>query len=230
MHGQQRRGPDAVTRAGHAERWPNKMKEIRKLSLWWLALSPLILVLGVGGSSLLALRAIQAMDSVRAFLVPSTQLLAIEEPGVYMLWHDYEGIVQGKVYKSPEALPDGATIVLKNELTAEEIPMVPLGGSTGKSGQHKRVELGRYTILVPGKYVLSVSGFDDQRVLSFDQVYPDRFRRSAIQGNIVYALGWLGALLVIVVVIVLRRDNQKRIGQQSSGDSHPAAGPEPPQK
>jgi hypothetical protein len=179
----------------------------KKPTLWWLALAPIIFVLGAGGGTALLILRIIGLHEGQTFLVPSTQDIHIVEPGTYILWHDDKITFEGTVYNKPESLPDQAKIVLTHD--GEKIPMRTSWGSGSTSGTHEKKEVGRYQLETPGEYTLSVEGFSENRVFSFG--------RSELKGVLVAALvclllnllGWFGAPAIFIIVLVMRAQRKK---------------------
>jgi len=174
----------------------------RKPSLWWLALAPLVFILGVGGGTALLIRQVLYLPAPRTFLVPSVQTFEVTKPGTYLLWHDYRILFQNKAYNKPPFPPDQTQIHLR--FGEREIPSESTWGTTTTSGIHEKKEIGRYALDAPGTYTLSVSGLEETHVFSFG--------RSGIQGIIWAAiaclflnlLGWFGAPILIAAVLILR--------------------------
>ena len=176
-----------------------------------MLLAALVFVVGVGGGIALLISRIIDLPKGRTFLVPSTQTFTIDQPGTYVLWHDYHIIFKGKVYSKPEGLPDQATIVLENKQTREEIPMSGSWHSEVSSGEHKKSEVGSYRIEQAGTYVLSVTGFDGEYVCSFVRSHL-KGMLGAIVGCVVLDLtGLLGATAIIIFILVARSRNRKRM-------------------
>ena len=179
----------------------------QKPSLWWLATAPLIFFLGVfGGTALIVWQAIN-LNEGDPFIAPSIQTINIEQAGTYALWNDYKINYNGKIYSKPEDLPDQTTISLK--INDKNIKMLKSWNSSSASGQHEKLEVGRYCIEVPGTYILEISGLTEDRVFSFGRSNMSGLLWAAVSCLILNLLGWLGAPAIIIIVMVKRNKGEK---------------------
>ena len=191
------------------------MNRQTKPSLWWLLLAAIVFVVGTGGGAGLLIWQIIDLPEGRTFLVPSTQTFTIDRPGKYMLWHDYKITFQGKVYNKPKDLPDQTTIVLENKQTGEKAPMTESWASAVISGGHEKTSVQSYRIEQVGTYVLSVTGFDDERVFSFQRSYVKGLIGAILACIVLILIGWLGAPAIILLILVARSRNRKRAANQA---------------
>jgi hypothetical protein len=182
-----------------------KMKQ--KPSLWWLAVAPLVFILGAGGGTALLMWQVLGSHGGDTFLVPSTQTFAIEEPGTYVLWHDHQIVFEGKSFSKSDGLPDQAIIKLTHQQT--EVPMSGTWGATVTSGQHEKKEVGRFTIDQPGSYVLSASGFTEEHVFSFARSGVGRVIWAALLCLLLNLIGWLAPPVILIIVLVMRSRSVK---------------------
>ena len=183
----------------------NPMK--RGPSLWWLGVAALVFLFGAGGGIALLVWQIVGLGGGDTFLVPSTQVLQVDAPGTYILWHDYQVTFEGKVYNKEPALPDQTILRLTHE--GEEMPMASVWGSTVTSGQHAKTDVGRYEIDEPGEYTLHVTGFDEARVFSFGQSRLKDILSAVVGCVLLSLLGWLGGPAIMAVVLILRSQRPK---------------------
>ena len=176
-------------------------------SLWWMAVAALLFLFGAGGGIALLVWQIMGLDGSDPFLAPSTQELRLDVPGTYILWHDYQITFEGTVYNKEPTLPDQTVLRLTHD--GKELPMASLWGSTVTSGQHAKMEVGRYEIETPGAYTLHVGGFNEPRVLSFAQSRLKDIFLAVLGCLFLSLLGWLGSPIIIVVVLILRSQRPK---------------------
>jgi len=178
------------------------MKIERKPSLWWLVLAPLIFLLGAGGGTALLIVRIASLSKGETFLAPVERSFAIEEPGTYILWHDYRILFEGRAFNTEPSLPSGAGIRLSHR--GEEIPTARSWGATVTSGQHEKSEVARYVIEEPGEYTLAITGLHEDHVFSFARSGVKGILGAAFACLLLNLLGWIGAPVVIIVVLVRR--------------------------
>jgi len=180
-----------------------------KPSLWWLALAPVLFILGVGGGTAILIYQTFTLPPGQTFLVPSVQTVEVKEPGTYLLWHDNRILFQGKVYNKPAFLPDQAVIRL--EFEGREIPSQSTWGASTTSNQHEKREIGRYALDELGTYTLAVSGFTEEHVFSFGRSALKKIVGAAIACGILNLIGFLGAPILIAVVLILRDRSRKKL-------------------
>ena len=133
------------------------MSDKIKPSLWWLAFAPVMFLIGAGGGTSLLVWQVLGLNAGQPFPVPSKQEFKIDEPGTYVLWHNYKITFNGTVYNKPESLPGQAEILLTHE--GREVPMKSSWGVTTTSGNHEKKEIGRHEIDTSGEYTLMFRAF-----------------------------------------------------------------------
>jgi len=178
-----------------------------KPSLWWLALAPILFILGVGGGTSLLIWQVLNLPAGQTFLVPSVQTVEVKEPGTYLLWHDNRILFQGKTYNKEPYLPDQTVIRL--EIDGQEIPTQRSWNASSRTEQTQKLEIGRYALTELGTYTLSVSGFTEEHVFSFGRSALKGIVWAAIACGILNLIGFLGAPILIAVVMI-RRDHSKK--------------------
>ena len=184
------------------------MKPKYKPSLWWLALAPLFLVVGVGGGTTILLKEVLRPASSSTFVAPAVRTFDLTEPGTYVLSHDYRIAFMGRKYEEDANLPDGTAVSLKGP--DGDVAMEESWGSGSTSEEHERKEIGRFEIRTPGSYVLTVEGLDSPRVLTFSQSVIARIILSAAASILLSLLGWFGAPAVVIVVLSARLRDKRR--------------------
>lgn len=108
------------------------------------------------------------------FIVPSTQTFEIEEPGKYVLWHDYQTFFEGSNYSKPEALPDGLEISVKNA-TGDTLFFKTDTNTSFTSGSHSKNSIAYLEFDQPETISISVNGDFESRVFSFGESFIGKF-------------------------------------------------------
>ncbi len=189
------------------------MKRKYKPSLWWIALAPIILIVGVGGGTTILLTQILNQGGEETFVAPMTRTFDIESPGTYIVSHDYKIVFRGKSYDRPAALPDKTFISLKGK--SGELEMDESWGSGSTSGEHERKEVGRYSIEEAGAYTLSISGLTDPHVMTFSQSVIGQIILAAIASFILNIAGWFGAPAIVIIVLSRRLLNRRKFRSEN---------------
>jgi hypothetical protein len=178
------------------------MNPKRKPSLGWLVLAPLLFILGVGGGTAILIHQIMQLPAGHTFQVPSVQTIDITEPGTYLLWHNNRIEFEGTVYNKAAFLPDQTVIRL--EKNGQVIPPRHSWDATTTSGNHQKIEVGRYDLTQMGAYRLSVSGFTEPHVFSFGRSALGKLLMAGILCLILNLIGWFGTPLFIALIFILR--------------------------
>lgn len=178
------------------------MKRKYKPSLWWIALAPIILIIGVGGGTAILLTQVLNQGAEETFVAPTTRTFDIESPGTYIVSHDYKIVFRGKSYDQPAALPEKAYISLKNE--SGELTMDKSWGSGSASGKHERKEVGRFKIKKPGTYTLSISDLAEPHVMTFGQSVIVQIILASIASFVLNIAGWFGGPALVIIVLTKR--------------------------
>lgn len=178
------------------------MNPKRNPSLGWLALAPLLFLLGVGGGTAILFRQIMQLPAGHTFQAPSVQTIDITESGTYLLWHNNRVLFNGTVFNKTAFLPDQTVIRLEQD--GQVISPQRSWGATTTSGQRQKIEVGRYNLTQPGSYRLSVSGFTEPHVFTFGQSALGNLFMASILCLILNLIGWFGTPLFIALIFILR--------------------------
>ena len=88
-------------------------------------------------------------------IVPGEQEIVLPEPGDYTIFHEYESVVDGKVYSGPAGLA-GMQCTLRSKATGSTVPLEkPAGQSTYTINDRSGTSVLAFTIDEPGTYVLT---------------------------------------------------------------------------
>jgi hypothetical protein len=179
-----------------------------KPSLWWLAVAPVVFLLGVGGGTTLMLKQVLGQGGEISFVAPTTRTFEVEDPGTYVLSHDYKVTFEGMPYDKPAALPGQVSISLKGD--DGEVEMADSWGSGSTSADHERQEVGRFKIAKPGSYTLSISGLAEPRVLTLAQSVIVKIVFATIACLLLNLFGWFGGPAIVIMVMATRLTNKRR--------------------
>jgi hypothetical protein len=95
-------------------------------------------------------------NALTRIVVPGTSELTLAEPGSYTIYHEYESVIDGRIYSSQNI--SGLEVGLVEEDGGAMIPIVPSSGSTRYSvSGHSGVSVLNFTISLPGKYRLTAA-------------------------------------------------------------------------
>jgi hypothetical protein len=164
-------------------------------------------VIGPGGATLVILHLVLAAGSGHQFAVPGEFVLAIEEPGEFVIFHEWSGVFQGRTVHASPGLPHGAEIVVTAEATGEEIPARAYTGMSSSSGVTKRESLVAFEAAHAGEYRIAVRGDFEGRVFYVAPALLDALLTAILGATVLGILGCglIVAGLVIVVVALVRR-------------------------
>ncbi len=185
------------------------MKPRYKPSLWWIALAPILLITGVGGGTALLLTEVFNTGTEITFTAPADRTFTIDDPGTYIISHDYRTYFRGRKYDEDPQLPESTQVSIKGP--SGDVPIKESWGSGSTSEEHSRVEVGRCEITSPGEYTLSVSGLPAPRVMTFSQSVIVRIVFSAIASILLSLLGWFGAPALVIIVLSNRLKDKRRL-------------------
>jgi uncharacterized membrane protein len=111
-------------------------------------------------------------DDGTQFVAPGRIQLELR-PGPYLIWSDYRTTFEGVFYESPQPMPAG-TVVRVRDATGAAVATRRSAGHEFKSAKADRSALLAFEIAQPGRYEITVEGAFPRRVLS---VAPDRVFR-----------------------------------------------------
>ncbi len=105
----------------------------------------------------------------KQFEIPGNTQIAVEKPGRYYLWNDYQTVFQGKSYNRFKSIPDGIEIKITNAETGELLDFVSdisISSSIGSSSQNT---IGYIELQEPCSVDITVIGGAEKRVFSFSK-------------------------------------------------------------
>ncbi|MCY2928713.1 MAG: hypothetical protein NTV86_04310 [Planctomycetota bacterium] len=125
-------------------------------SWWWYLVGAGIAVAGAIFSVVFLVQRIMSVtDDMQQVVVPGEGRLTLSQPGHYMIFHEYQSVVGGKVYSNPRGVA-GLECVLKASKTGRTVALAPVNMSAHYSlGGRAGVGIFQFDITEPGEYVLT---------------------------------------------------------------------------
>lgn len=135
--------------------------------------------------------------------VPGRFELTVPEAGSYVIWHHYRATFEGRRYELPESLPHGARIEITALPGGRPLAWRAHDGGHVQGPGGARRSVGRRE-LEPGRYRVTVDGFDEARVISLAPGFAAELLILIGVGfaTLIGGLG-LGTLLVIIGAVQL---------------------------
>ncbi len=169
----------------------------------WYFLALLMMVLGGIAAGVYVMTQLPALgEKLPQVVVPGETTLRLTEPGSYMIFHERESVVDGRVFSSTSL--SGLRVRLRNErgdpVTLSSPDMSSTYNLSGRSG----VAIFKFEIKQPGAYRLSAA-YDDGRtqprvVLAVGLGFVGGLL-TIIFGAL--AMGFAGAILAVVIAVVV---------------------------
>jgi uncharacterized membrane protein len=148
-------------------------------------------------------------------VVPGTQDIYCDEPGIYTVYYEYRSVINNKIYSTGEELPSSMIVTLTSETTGEDITLTQSTmNETYESGGIAGVSVFAFEIIKPGHYVFAARYADDKD-------YPEvvmAIGRSKLFGTLFSGLALffvsfiifiIGAVIIIVTFFTQRTRKQK---------------------
>lgn len=142
----------------------------------------------------------------KQFKVPGSIRYAIEKPGRYYLWNEYQIIFEGLSYNRSESIPDGMQITINNRATGERYDFISDTSISSSGGSNAKNSVGYIEVQYPGNILIEIVGGNEERIFSFSQ-----FRLWKIFGSIFGGIGLAiliclaGGGLIVWSIIVMAR-------------------------
>lgn len=189
----------------------------------WYVLAGLIVLLGaVAAGVFLFTRLNQMADNLTQVVVPGEATLTLTRPGSYMIFHERESVVDGRVYSSSNL--SGLRVTLRNAAGDR----IPLSGPTASSrynfGSRSGVGIFEFRIRQPGTYRLSAS-YDGGRteprtVLAVGTGFVMGLLVT-IFGGLAFAFGGIILAVIVALVVFVRRRKAGRAAIVAPGARPP---------
>ena len=105
----------------------------------------------------------------KQFMIPVTTVVAVEEPGRYYLWNEYQTVFNGISYNRSESIPDGIEIKIRNHETGKPYDFISNGSISSNSKGSSRNSIGYVEIQSVGSIDIEIAGGNEERIFSFSQ-------------------------------------------------------------
>lgn len=122
---------------------------------FWYAAAALILLSGAATTGVLVFRTVTTFtDGMTQMLAPGSEMLELEEPGKYVIYHEHRSVFGGRTY-SAQKVPKGLACSVSSERTGEALEVRGATSNTTYSfGSREGVSLFEFSIVSPGTYEL----------------------------------------------------------------------------
>ncbi len=193
----------------------------------WLAVIPILLIVGIGGSARWLAHAIrQTPTGATVWMVtPGTRLIQVDRAGLYRLWHVPRATVGEQRFDYARERPTTLTVTVVRVETGDDIAAQPTWGIPRSSPFGLGYPLKKIYLPAPGSYKMSVTGPGPERFVIFGPSLFERLFQAVMAAAAlnVLALGISAWLLVTVIACRIKATRVRVCGQPdtlSSGGDH----------
>lgn len=184
----------------------------------WYVLPVALFILGMALGLIVTQRTMIAPTGHR-MLAPGELTFEVQEPGRYILWHEYRTVFEGQPYRVDTQLPDWELRVLAGSpddpQTAAPVEQERVRHARENLPQAERTTLGSYR-LGPGTYTLSARGDFPPRVLHLRRDTTLRNATGLAAGMGLSLLGGVGGPLLALWLHQRRKKNWYHVNQHLS--------------
>ena len=177
----------------------------------WYFLALLILVLGGAAAGILVLTQLPRLgEKLPQLVVPGETTLNLTEPGTYMIYHERESVVDGRVYSAENI--SGLRVTLRDARGAQVPLSAPGMSSTYNFSGRSGVAVYKFEIAQPGAYRLAAA-YDGGRtqpraVLAVGLGFVSGLL-TIIFGALALAFGGAVIAVIVAVVVFVKRHKAK---------------------
>jgi hypothetical protein len=182
----------------------------------WYVVAAAALLAGAVGAGMTIWSGIAGLtNALTRVVVPGTSELTLAEPGSYTIYHEYESVIDGRIYNSQNV--DGLQVSLTEEEGGVTVPVAPASASTRYSlGGHSGVSVLSFDIIRPGKYRL-IAAYGAGRsgataVLAIGQGFLGRLLLTIFAAIGLAFAGFAAALAIVLITFFKRRRIQRAAG------------------
>jgi len=155
------------------------------------------------------------LTSTEQFRIPATRELNLEEPGKYVIWNSVNTFFEGKTYSFDPQLPAGVIIKVINA-AGMDFPLKKASGTESQSEILLRSAICSFTITEPGRYTISVTGLEEERIICVRKSLFKLIAMAMLQLFLYEFLGFIVAPIIIIIVAV-KRNRAKKLLNAASG-------------
>lgn len=172
----------------------------------WFVVAGVLAVAGVvGGLAYMAPRLAAADKETIRVIVPGSAVIELDQPGRYIIFHEYRSVVDGRLYESRSV--DGLQVTLEAEGSGAPVPLIPPGMSSQyEFGNRAGRSWLAFDIDRPGRFRLKASlangATEPRQVLAISRgLIAGMFGLILTTMGIAFIGLGLAALIVIVVLV-----------------------------
>jgi hypothetical protein len=172
----------------------------------WYAIGALIIIVGMVGAVLGAVRVVSGLDAkFMRFAMPGSADLHIMQPGPYVLYYEHRSVVDGEIFQTPEVTDIKCTVTSR---AGESVPLNPTVFTTSYAlGGREGTALAEFTVPTSGTYTITCAypgGKGNRIALAIapsvgGETLASLFKWAAL------ALGSLGLGLAVLIFTLVRR-------------------------
>lgn len=151
---------------------------------------------------------------------PGRGTVGIEKAGRHYLWHEFEGVFDGRRHRAPEYLPMEWKITVV-DADGEEILFMPDTSVSITHGTTRKRSIGHFRVNDPGEYTVSASGDGPSTVLAVSRFNFGGFARQFLSA---FVIGFTASAAGIVFLIV----GVAQLTRKQNAPATPPLTPTPP--
>lgn len=160
------------------------------------------------------------------FLAPGAGTLEIEKPGRYVVWNEYRGTFQNRIYRAEPELPQGMRFTILAP-GGRVLPLRPGGQESWSEGDAERRAIGAFTAPAPGRYSIVVEGNFPPRVIAVGADFVGRIVGVVLGAGAALLLGIGGGVGMLVYAIGRSEPKRKDTGGQAPARASAPPAPVP---
>jgi hypothetical protein len=176
---------------------------------WWYAVAGAVFLAGVAAFVWLLLSGITgAQKGFQRGVAPGQIQLQLDTPGTYVIFYEFQSVMDGKVYSTADALPPLSVSVAARDSGATVAVAEPTMSQNYSLGSRSGRSILAFEAGQPGTYILTAayprSSIGPEIVLAVGQGFGSRLM-ATILGSIATLFGSLALAVVIAVITFVKR-------------------------
>lgn len=192
----------------------------KKPSVANYVVAAIIMVGGIIGFIAFLFTRLSAMGDQPTYLIPGTHTLECSETGMYTIFHEYQSIVDGQYYSSPQGSLGGLRCIITSDKD-DTLRVTPvMANSTYSIGSRQGYAISKFKVEVPGSYTFEAilpEGGTEQAVLTISHGFMSEMFTTILGAmGILFGSIVLGVIIIIVTIVkqVAYNKEQKLLQQQ----------------